>query len=115
MVAGRSYTASVTMKNTGKTTWTSAANYTLGSENPADNVTWRTNRVKLTSTVAPGQNHTFTFTVTAPTATGTYNFQWKMVREFNVTTAAGGSMIEPLTATATFVDGARTAAGSSRK
>lgn len=83
MVAGQSYSVSVTMKNTGNTTWTTAANYKLGSQNPGDNYIWRsTNRVALSSSVAPGQQHTFTFTVTAPTTAGSYNFQWKMVREY---------------------------------
>lgn len=71
----------MTMKNTGNTTWTSAANYKLGSENPADNFTWRgINRVELTGAVAPGQTHTVTFTVSAPSTPGTYNFQWKLAR-----------------------------------
>lgn len=83
MVAGQTYTASVTMRNTGNTTWTSGTNYKLGSYNPMDNTTWRAiNRVELAGTVPPGQSHTFSFSITAPAAAGTYNFQWKMVKEF---------------------------------
>jgi len=83
MAAGKPYTVSITMQNTGNTTWTSGAAYKLGSQNPADNYTWRnSNRVELTSAVAPGQQYTFTLQVTAPAAASVYNFQWKMVREY---------------------------------
>jgi hypothetical protein len=85
MAAGQKYQVSVTMKNTGSTTWTAASNYRLGSQNPQDNKVWRgsSNRVNLGSSdsIAPGQEKRFDFTVTAPSAPGTYNFQWKMLRE----------------------------------
>jgi uncharacterized membrane protein len=78
MTAGQSYAVSVTMQNTGTTTWT-AGTYRLGSQNPQDNLTWGLNRVNLASSVAPGASATFTFNVTAPATAGTYNFQWRMV------------------------------------
>jgi hypothetical protein len=81
MQGGQSYTVSVTMQNTGSTTWTNDANYRLGSQNPQDNVTWGFNRVYLPSVVSPGAQVTFTFDVTAPTTPGTYNFQWRMVQD----------------------------------
>ena len=45
--------------------------------------TWSINRVGMPAAVAvaPGQNVSFSFNVTAPTAPGTYNFQWKMLRD----------------------------------
>jgi hypothetical protein len=78
MIGGRVYPISVTMKNTGTTTW--AGNHRLGSQNPQDNFIWGFNRVNLPSglTVAPGASYTFNFNVTAPTNAGTYNMQWKM-------------------------------------
>jgi len=82
MVPGQSYAVSVTMKNTGTTTWTRAGNYKLGSINPFNNTTWGMNRVLLPTAadpVAPGQSVTFSFNVTAPTAPGTYNFRWQTV------------------------------------
>ncbi|TFW09524.1 hypothetical protein E4K72_05625 [Oxalobacteraceae bacterium OM1] len=83
MVPGQTYTASVTYKNTGNTTWTAAGNYRLGSQNPIDNTTWTpSNRVQLSGSVAPGQSYTFSFPVTAPSSGGTYNFQWQMVQDF---------------------------------
>jgi alkylated DNA repair dioxygenase AlkB len=84
MIAGQSYTVSVTMKNTGTTTWTSAGyGYNLGSQTPQDNQTWGTHRAYLpsTATVAPGNEYTYSFTVTAPSAAGTYNFQWRTVHD----------------------------------
>jgi len=83
MTAGEIYSVSVTMENVGASTWTEAANYRLGSQNPQDNNTWGLNRVYLASgeSVVPGQNKTFTFNVTAPSTPGVYNFQWRMVQD----------------------------------
>ena len=80
MTAGQTYSVSVTMRNSGGTTWTAASLYRLGAINPYDNVTWGMNRVGLGANVAPGQQYTFTWNVTAPAA-GIYNFQWRMVQE----------------------------------
>jgi hypothetical protein len=75
--------AQVTMQNLGGTTWTAAgANpFRLGAQNPQDNSTWGLNRVELPQDVAPGDEVTFSFSITAPTAPGTYHFQWRMVQE----------------------------------
>jgi hypothetical protein len=85
MTAGQKYTVSVTLKNTGTSTWTPGTGYRLGSQNPQDNKIWlgTSNRVYLNDgeSVAPGQEKTFTFTVTAPSVAGTYSFQWRMLRE----------------------------------
>ncbi len=82
MTAGQSYSVSVTMRNSGTTTWTSDV-YRLRSQNPPDNTTWGLNRVYLPTgtTVPPGYDYTFYFTVTAPSTAGSYNFQWRMVQE----------------------------------
>jgi hypothetical protein len=81
MTAGSSYPVSVTFRNTGTTTWTSAGLYRLGSQNPQDNSTWGLNRVNLPASVPPGNEVTFTFYVTSPSSAGTYNFQWRMVQD----------------------------------
>jgi hypothetical protein len=82
MDAGYNYGVWVTMRNTGTTTWTSDS-YRLGSQNPQDNWTWGLNRVYLPAgtTVPPGHDYTFYFTVTAPSYPGYYNFQWRMVQD----------------------------------
>ena len=83
MCTGKSYSVSVTMRNTGTTTWTAAGNYRLGSQNPQDNTIWGTGRVFLSGSdsIGPGASKTFAFTVTAPSTPGTYNFQWRMVQD----------------------------------
>ena len=81
MVSGGTYNIAVTMQNTGTATWTPAASYRLGSQSPQDNTTWGTARVNLASSVAPGAQATFQFTVTAPATPGSYVFQWKMVQD----------------------------------
>jgi predicted secreted protein len=79
MVANQNYDVSVTMKNTGTTIWT-PGNYFLGSQNPADNLNWGTNRLNLPYTVNPGDSVTFAFKATAPFSNGTFNMQWRMFR-----------------------------------
>jgi len=83
MAPGSTHTVSITMRNTGSTTWTEANQYRLSSRGPRDNMIWGLNRVALApgDAVDPGENHTFTFDVTAPTTVGSYNFSWSMVQD----------------------------------
>jgi RHS repeat-associated protein len=81
MLTGHQYGVSVTFKNTGSNTWTSGNHYSLGSQNPQDNSTWGVTRAALPADIAPGQQATFNFTVTAPSTGGRYNFQWRMVQD----------------------------------
>jgi len=84
MIAGQSYEISITMKNTGTTTWNWQEQYKLGSRNPRDNFNWGSNRthLKYNQSVAPGEEYTFKFTITAPLILGKYNFQYRMVKEY---------------------------------
>ncbi len=83
--AGQTFSATVTMKNTGSDNWTPDGwfnnGYLLGSQNPQDNQRWGIGRVDLANTVTPGQTATFNFSATAPQSAGTYPFDWKMVHE----------------------------------
>ena len=74
---------SVTMQNTGDTTWeTSGSNpYYLASENPEDNTNWGLSRVSIVGSVAPNAEYTFQFTIKAPVGVGLYNFQWRMLQD----------------------------------
>ncbi len=83
MAAGQGYDVSVTMRNTGRRTWTAEGSHRLGSQNPADNSTWGPGRITLdpADSVAPGQQKTFTFAVTAPPRAGAHDFQWRMLQE----------------------------------
>jgi len=83
MSPGQVVSVTVTMQNIGTATWTEAAEYRLGAQNPQDNGAWGFGRVYLSAAdaIAPGQSKTFAFDVTAPTAPGLHNFQWRMVQE----------------------------------
>ena len=81
MVTGQTYTASVTMHNTGTNTWSHAADYHLGPESPQDSPVWNVQRANLAAPVAPGESTTITFSVKAPALVGTNIFQWRMVHD----------------------------------
>lgn len=86
MTAGQTSTVSVTMRNTGTTTWAPSRDlgYKLGTQSPQDNTLWTgTSRVYMNpgESVIPGQSRVFTFNITAPATPGSYNFQWRMVHE----------------------------------
>ncbi|QQS61813.1 MAG: hypothetical protein IPN70_02755 [Candidatus Moraniibacteriota bacterium] len=83
MIAGQKYTISLSLKNSGKASWTNTEKYALGSQSPQDNNLWG-GRIFLTpeEVVAPGQTKHFIFIVTAPKESGEYMFQWRMVQEF---------------------------------
>ncbi|HKA23011.1 MAG TPA: putative Ig domain-containing protein [Blastocatellia bacterium] len=75
---GQSFTANIKFLNTGTTTWSGVAYY-YASQNPALNQTWGGNGVSLFGYAAgPGEVMDVTFTATAPTTPGAYNFQWQM-------------------------------------
>jgi uncharacterized protein affecting Mg2+/Co2+ transport len=80
MIGGDTSAASITVKNTGGTTWAlnGAGVVLLSSQNPAKNSIWGTSGVGLPVMVAPGEQYSFKFNITAPATAGTYNFQWQM-------------------------------------
>ncbi len=83
LIAGDTLTVSITMKNTGLSAWTSAGQFRLGSQGPADNELWGVNRVELAEvdSILPGAEKTFTFDVTVPEADGVFIFQWQMIQD----------------------------------
>lgn len=82
---GEPFTATtITCTNNGTTTWDRTLGYELGSQNAPNNMTWGLSRIELpigTDSVAPGASVTFTGNFTAPPTSGTYNYQWQMLRE----------------------------------
>jgi hypothetical protein len=84
MVAGQTYTVSMTLKNVGSQAWNpvgaSCNAYRLGTANGNNWGAWG-GRVDLAAAVPAGQSVTLTFNVTAPSTPGTYNFQWRMIQE----------------------------------
>lgn len=83
LVTGQTAQVSITMRNTGTNVWTAANDYKLGSQNPQDNATWGVGRLSLlpSDSISTNATKTFTFNIVAPAYAGTYQFQWKMLRE----------------------------------
>lgn len=82
MDLGVTYTPTVTMKNTGATTWTDNPDYNfgppdVGPPNPAAD--WGP-RTDVGGSVAPNEEHVFTLSIT-PNAIGVYDCRWRMVQE----------------------------------
>lgn len=82
-VKGEKVSVSITMKNTGITTWVPEGNFKLVSQSPAKNNAWGISEVTLDDgeSIAPNEEKTFTFEITVPSFDGTYNFQWQMLQE----------------------------------
>jgi Ig-like domain from next to BRCA1 gene len=83
MGVAQQHEVSVTMKNTGPTTWMSggANPFHLASANSQVESFWGIGRVDVPAEVAPGDEVIFPFTVVAPPDRGYYNFQWRMMQE----------------------------------
>ena len=77
MEPGKRYPVQIIFKNTGKTPWNTGLVF-LGSQNPPQNNTWSIRQVGLLKSIRPGQTKSFDFEITAPTKSGTYNFQWQL-------------------------------------
>ncbi len=82
MVAGKTYSVSLTFLNTGALSWIPLGGYGLGSQSPTDNVIWGTGRVLFEGDSVPtGGQKVFTFDVVAPAKVGEYKFKWKLVQD----------------------------------
>jgi RHS repeat-associated protein len=83
IIAGQPFSYSITMRNSGTTTWAAGSSHFLGALNPQLNAKWGTDRILLSSPVAPGATYTFSFSGVLPatTASGTHNFQWQMLQD----------------------------------
>ena len=79
MLAGHTYNVSITLRNRG-VCWMNAYNFKLGAESGTAPFTGTT-RWDVSGTVRPGGTTTFSFSLTAPAAGGTYTPKWRMVRE----------------------------------
>ncbi|MBO7392708.1 MAG: fibronectin type III domain-containing protein, partial [Abditibacteriota bacterium] len=78
--AGESVNVSVTFKNVGTMTWTTANQFALGAVEDSDPF-YSGDRVPLPNSVAPGQTVTFNFTMTFPYTNGTLTTDWRMNQE----------------------------------
>ncbi len=79
MVGGKTYNVSVTMRNTGNSTWTKESYFKLMLDPNIASV-WGTTDALLgnAESIAPGQAKTFQFSVTAPSSSGSYPCNWVM-------------------------------------
>lgn len=81
MAHGASYAVAVTVENTGTASWTRGDQFRLGSDETDALAPNRRIELTTNTTVAPGQRHTFRFTLTAPQGEGYFPTKWRMVRE----------------------------------
>ncbi|HTB79749.1 MAG TPA: NBR1-Ig-like domain-containing protein [Opitutaceae bacterium] len=103
MTAGHAYNVSVTLRNSGTTTWLNPTGTPSGTEYAllAANYpgSWNLSTVELPNSVASGTQVTLNFSVTAPTTSGNYVFQWRMaqmgVQWFGDTTPAVTVNVHP--------------------
>lgn len=82
METGLTYDMSVTMRNTGSTTWTTGDYKLKVTTTGADNTknAWTVANVELSYDITAGSDVTFLFKVTAPMNEGVYNLQCQLVR-----------------------------------
>ncbi|WP_299664729.1 T9SS type A sorting domain-containing protein [uncultured Polaribacter sp.] len=83
MAINETISVNITMRNSGRTTWTKASGYVLKSQNPAGNATWGLSKVDLLEgdAIAPNQEKIFTFNITSPAANCFKDFQWRIEQE----------------------------------
>jgi hypothetical protein len=81
METAQAITVRLTFKNTGVSTWSESAQFRLGAANDQDPFAAARQFLAPHQTVAPGQQATFVFEMTAPDKPGTYHTQWQMLKE----------------------------------
>ncbi|MCA9348441.1 hypothetical protein KC867_03460, partial [Candidatus Saccharibacteria bacterium] len=91
--AGQRFDATIKLKNTGDTNWDPNDGYIIGSQDPADNMNWGTNRVRIGNTITSGTSKEINQSFTAPSSPGTYQFSWQMLKG---TTWFGSSCTSPI-------------------
>ena len=79
--AGQTIDVSITFRNAGTSTWTSAASYKLGAVGNTDPFAAPRQLLAPSDAISPGQQKTFTFAFTAPSSPGSYATHWQMLRE----------------------------------
>lgn len=79
--AGSTVQMRLRFRNTGETTWSSGAGYSLATESPSDNTVWGAARIPLPHDVPTNGIVEFLFSITAPSTAGQYPLQWRMNQE----------------------------------
>jgi cysteine-rich repeat protein len=83
MAPGESRLVNVVLKNTGTQPWAADGTFGLSSKNTPASL-WGITLKTVTTATAVNANNTFTFSITAPTAAGSYRHRWQM-RKFSGT------------------------------
>ncbi|HWX41234.1 MAG TPA: putative Ig domain-containing protein [Blastocatellia bacterium] len=82
LLPGQVFAVSVSWVNNGTTPWSTSTLVSIGTQNPANNLTWGGDRVLLNSVIiTQGQEFDATFQAVAPVTPGIYNFQLQMIKE----------------------------------
>jgi pimeloyl-ACP methyl ester carboxylesterase len=87
VIAGRSFTKSWTVRNSGTITWNSG--YSLQYVSASSAAFCNHSNAAVSGTVAPGANYMFSITCTAPAAGGTYQETWRMIGPSAVVNVSG--------------------------
>lgn len=84
MLCGTHLSTTITVQNTGTTSWTTALRYSLGTQGDSDPFHMQSARVDLASgdtCIPPGGQHTFQLELAAPDMAGVYTSDWRMVQD----------------------------------
>jgi len=71
----------VTVQNTGNTTWVNSFGYKLGAVGDDDPFANTRHLLSPSDAIAPGQQKTFTFNITAPSTPNLYTTDWQMTKD----------------------------------
>jgi len=102
LAAGYTHPTTVTMSNTGDTTWTTPGNYSLAVLTDSCNLLSGATRIPMPNspTVSPGQSVTFNLDLKAPGANGPCTLQLRMIQEliefFGETVTVNPSVVTPV-------------------
>lgn len=95
--AETAFLAEITFQNNGTEPWDAVTHLSLApklvSKSPDNNTTWGTNFIILGQgfVIDPGESHTFTSYLLAPSATGNTDFQWRPFSQYDINSQFGDS------------------------
>ncbi|WP_372008775.1 NBR1-Ig-like domain-containing protein [Paenibacillus chitinolyticus] len=81
MIVGKTYPVSVTVKNEGRTSWTSKDSFRLGAIDDTDPFSEGRQYLPDGKIIKPGEEFTFLFSLQAPQTPGSYVTDWRMVQD----------------------------------
>ncbi|GIO86403.1 hypothetical protein J25TS5_33350 [Paenibacillus faecis] len=100
MITGKSYTVTITVRNDGESTWSEKEMYRLGGMGDSDPFANARQYLPQGQNIQTGQTCNFTFTMTAPNASGIYTSDWQMLQEG--VTWFGEKLVKQITVTSPY-------------